>query len=114
VTVEAVRTVIWALAMVSATLVVFLTYRRQTSPLHRNRLRYWSVAVVLLVVAEGLLLAPSFSTQIAGRVLIWMTAGLVTYVTSANPSPRLQTMVRQSLRFLILPACWAWSSSACW
>jgi signal transduction histidine kinase len=103
VTVEAVETVVWALAMLSATLVVLLTYRRQTSPLHRNRLRYWSVAAALLVVAEGLLLlAPSFSTQIAGRVMIWMTAGLVTYVILQTHPPDLQTLVRQSLRFLIL------------
>jgi signal transduction histidine kinase len=102
VTVNAVQTVVWALAMVSATIVVFMTYRRQTSPLHRNRLRYWSVALALLVVAEGLLLAPSFSTQIASRVLVWMAAGLVTYVILQTHPPDLQTLVRQSLRFLIL------------
>ncbi len=102
VTAQAVQIVVWALAMVSATLVVFLTYRRQTSPLHRNRLRYWSVAVVLLVVAEGLLLAPSFSTQIAGRALMWMTAGLITYVILQTHPPDLQTLARQSMRFLIL------------
>ena len=102
VTVGAVRTVIWALAMASAALTILLAYRRQTSPLHRNRLRYWLVALVLLLVAEGLSLAPGFSTQIAARALAWMTAGLITYVILQTHPPDLQTVVRQSLGFLIL------------
>ena len=100
--VTTVRIAMWALALGGATLAVWLTYRRQTSPLHRNRLRYWLVALALLVAAEGLSLAIGFLTQVATHVLGWMAAGLATYVVLQAHPPDLKTLIRQALRFLAL------------
>jgi signal transduction histidine kinase len=98
------RVLLWGLALGVATGVVLLTYRRQTSPLHRNRLHYWFVIIVLLIASEGALVATAFTAQMAARVLNWMAAGLATYVVLQVHPPDLRTLVRQTFRFLALTA----------
>ena len=93
---------LWALAVGGAAVAVLLTYRRQTSPLHRNRLHYWMVALASLVAAEGVLLATGFAAQVGARVLGWMAAGLATFVVLQVHPPDLRTLVRQAFRFLAL------------
>jgi signal transduction histidine kinase len=98
------RTILWALALAAATLVVLFAYRRQTSPLHRNRFHYWLVALALLAAAEGIRLASGFAAQTAAHALNWAGAGLATYVILHVHPPDLRTLVRQALRFLALTA----------
>jgi signal transduction histidine kinase len=95
-----VQIMLWALPLGGGTLAVLLAYRRQTSPLHRNRLRYWVMILALLVVSEGMSLASGFVAQVATHVPIWMAAGLATYVILQVHPPDLKTMMRQTLRFL--------------
>jgi signal transduction histidine kinase len=98
------RVVLWALALGGAILSVLLAYRRQTSPLHRNRFHYWLVILTLLVAAEGVLLATGFVANVAARVLRWTAAGLATYVILQVHAPDLRTLLRQAFRFLALTA----------
>ena len=100
--VEVYQTVLWTAAMGGTILSVLLAYRRQTSPLHRNRYHYWLLILALLVAAEGVSLASGFLPQIVSRVLGWMAAGLATYVILQVHPPELRTLVRQALRFLAL------------
>ncbi len=98
--ITAVRVVLWALALAGATLAILFAYRQQTSPLHRNRLRYWLVILALLVSAEGVSLATGFWAQVAIRALSWVAAGLATYVILQVHPPDLKTLARQTLRFI--------------
>lgn len=96
------RVVLWTVALGSAALAVLLAYKRQTSPLHRNRLRYWTVIVAFLVVSEGMSLTAGFAAAVATRVSGWVAAGLATYVILQVHPPDLKTVARQALRFLTL------------
>ncbi len=95
-------TVLWMAALGGTILSVLLAYRRQTSPLHRNRYHYWVVILALLVAAEGVSLASGFLAQVISRILGWMAAGLATYVILQIHPPELRTLVRHALRFLAL------------
>ncbi len=97
-----IRVLLWSLALGGATAIVLSTYRRQTSPLHRNRLHYWLVILVLLASAEGMSLGTGFVVQAASRVLRWAAAGLATYAILQVHAPDLRTLVRVALRFLAL------------
>jgi signal transduction histidine kinase len=99
---EAFRVVLWALALAGASLALWLSYRRQTSPLHRNRYHYWLVILGLLLVAEGVLLVDGFAGHLVARVLGWAAAGLATYVVLQVHPPELRTLVRRAVRFLAL------------
>jgi signal transduction histidine kinase len=88
--------------MAGATVAVWLAYRRQTSPLHRNRFRYWLVILALLVAAECVLLVAGFATFVAARVLSWGAAALATFVVLEAHLPDLKTLVGQAMRFVIL------------
>jgi len=94
------QAVLWAGALGSASLALWMAYRRQTSPLHRNRLRYWLVALAVLVTAQGMRLIPGFWTPIAIRALNWVAAGLATYVILEAHPPDMKTLARQALRFV--------------
>lgn len=96
--------VLWALALAGATLVVLLSYRHQTSPLHRNRYHYWLVILGLLTAAQGLWLFNDFVALVASRVLGWLAAGAATYVMLEIHVPNLRTLLRQAMRFLALTA----------
>jgi signal transduction histidine kinase len=102
VVVDAYYVALWVAALGGTVLSVFLAYRRQTSPLHRNRYHYWVVILALLVAAEGVSLAPGFLAQIVARGLGWVAAGLATYVILQVHPPELRTLVRQAFRFLAL------------
>jgi signal transduction histidine kinase len=102
VVVEAYYVVLWVAALGGTILSVLLAYRRQTSPLHRNRYHYWVVILTLLVAAEGVSLAPGFLADVVARGLGWMAAGLATYVILQVHPPELRTLVRQAFRFLAL------------
>jgi signal transduction histidine kinase len=93
---------LWLLALGGAGVAVLLTYRRQTRPLHRNRLHYWMVALASLVAAEAVLLSTGFAAQVGARVLGWLAAGLATFVILQVHPPDLRTLVRQAFRFLAL------------
>jgi signal transduction histidine kinase len=94
--------ILWTLALSGATIALLLTYRQRTSPLHRNRLRYWLVVLALLVAAEGVSLVTGFSARIANRALNWAAAGMATYVVLQVHPPDLKTLARQGLRLLAL------------
>ncbi len=100
----AVRVVLWGLALGGATVAVMMTHRRQSSPLHRNRLHYWLLMLALLIASEGVLLATGFAARLAAHLLRWVVAGLATYVTLQVHPPDLRTLARQTLRFLALTA----------
>jgi signal transduction histidine kinase len=97
-----IRVELWALALGGASVTIWVAYRRQTSPMHRNRLRYWLVILALLVVAEGTSLVPGFPAQVAARALNWLAAGLATYVILHVHPPDLKTLTLQIFRFLAL------------
>jgi signal transduction histidine kinase len=97
-------TVLWALALAGATLAVLLSYRRQTSPLHRNRYHYWLVILGLLTAAQAMGLFGDFVALVASRVLGWLAAAMATYVILEIHPPELRTLLRQTLRFLALTA----------
>ena len=93
---------LWAGALGGATLSVILAYRRQTSPLHRNRYHYWVVVLAVLVAAEAVAGFSGFAAQVVARVLGWLAAGLATYVVLQIHPPELRTLLRQAMRFLAL------------
>jgi signal transduction histidine kinase len=93
---------LWVAALGGTILSVFLAYRRQTSPLHRNRFYYWVVILALLVAAQGAFLASGFLAQVVARTLSWMAAGLATYVVLQLHPRELKTLVRQAFRFVAL------------
>jgi signal transduction histidine kinase len=101
---QVVLTVLWALALAGATLAVLLSYRRQTSPLHRNRYHYWLVILGLLTASQAMWLFGDFVALVASRVLGWLAAGMATYVILEIHPPELRTLLRQTLRFLALTA----------
>lgn len=94
--------VLWALALGGAILSLLLAYRRQTSPLHRNRYHYWVVVLALLVAAEGVSLVSGFAAHVVASLLGWMAAGLATYVILQVHPPELTTLVRRVVRFSVL------------
>ena len=95
---------VWILALGGATLVLLFIYRRQTSPLHRNRFHYWVVALALLLAAEGVSLAAGFTPQVLSRAFLWIAAGLATYIVLEVHPPELSSLLRQALHFLMLTA----------
>ena len=89
----------WGVFMAEATLTTMRVYRRTHQPLHRNRFKYWSLAVGLTVVGTGLLLT-GHETLGSGFHLLGTVTG--TYAVVTYRLPDVRQMWRRTLSYLII------------
>jgi hypothetical protein len=95
----AVLVVGWGAFMGWVLLVTYRNYRETLSPLHRNRTKYWSIAVCLAIVSEvlylGLMVLPS-------NILHLLAQGICVYVLTTHNLPDLRMSTRRSASYLIM------------
>jgi signal transduction histidine kinase len=93
----------WVGFTLGSVVVTALTYARLHRPLHRNRVLYWLVALLLVVLGEGLHYFYSNETiaQI-GVPLRLVGAMLMTYAMATYSLPDLKSVGRRSLLAIIV------------
>ena len=89
----------WGVFLGRAVLITLRTYRLSGSPLHRNRNKYWSLAVMLTTVGQSLLLAQH---NFLGALLQLMAAFATTYVALTYALPDLRQASRQFTSYLFM------------
>ena len=95
----AVVTVGWGVFMASAVLLTFHNYRATVSPLHRNRIRYWSIAICLAILGEALYLA---MLVLPSSLLHLLAQGICVYVLMTHNLADLRMSIRRSASYLIM------------
>jgi signal transduction histidine kinase len=89
----------WGVSMGGATALTARVYRRTQQPLHRNRLKYWSLAVGLTVVGAGLLFG-GHETLGSGFHLLGTVSA--TYAVVTYRLPDVRQMGRRTVSYLIM------------
>ena len=89
----------WGLYMGGTVVMTANTYRRVTSPLHKNRNKYWSLAVVLAVIGQGLLLARAY---LPGTLLQLLAVISAAFVLLTFNLPDLRLAARKSGVYLVM------------
>jgi signal transduction histidine kinase len=89
----------WAVFMGMVVLLTMRNYRETASPLHRNRINYWSMAVILAIIGEGLYLT---RLSLAGNLLRLLAQGICVYVLMTHNLPDLRMALRRSASYLVM------------
>ncbi len=83
----------------------FLSWRalRQTRrPLHRNRLRYWLLILVLILSGDALFISFNFPYDELGAMLHWSGAALAIVALLSHHLPDLSGIARHAVRYFLL------------
>jgi signal transduction histidine kinase len=89
----------WGFFMVITVVLTLRNYRRNIAPLHRNRNKYWSIAVFLAVAGHGLIIARQ--TGIGGALTFLSTLAAV-YVMLTYNLPDLRLAARRFATYLVM------------
>ncbi len=89
----------WGIFMGWVLLVTYRNYHETISPLHRNRIKYWSVAVSLAIIGQAFSLA---MLVIPGILLHTVAQGICVFVLLTHNLPDLRMSVRRSASYLIM------------
>jgi signal transduction histidine kinase len=88
----------WGVFMGGATLLTARAYRRTQQPLHRNRIKYWSLALALTAASAALLFARR--EPLAGGLHLLGTFSAA-YAVLTYRLPDVRQMARQTVSYLI-------------
>lgn len=77
-------------------------YRHTRRPLHRNRLRYWMLILVLTISGDGLFMLFGFPYDELGTMLHWCGAALACVALLMHHLPDLTGITRHGVRYLLL------------
>jgi len=72
-------------------------YIRIQRPLHRNRILYWLMAIVLISVGEGLTMSPGETTAQIGAFTRMLGALMMAYAMLSYYLPSVRNVVRQAI-----------------
>ena len=89
----------WGVFIGSATASTLITHRRTRQPLHRNRITYWSLALILIAGGSALLLTRYKLLSSAFYLLSTLSAG---YVAMTHRLLDVRQVTRQVLSYLIV------------
>jgi len=76
-------------------------YVRIQRPLHRNRILYWLVAVMLVSVGEGLTFPPDVTQLQIGAVVRMLGAAMMAYAMLSYHLPSVRNAIRQGVAALL-------------
>jgi signal transduction histidine kinase len=94
----------WALLSGVAFVTSWRLYRRTRRPLHRNRARYWTAAIVLLMQGNGFFVLLDYPTCAVGTVLHMLGTAAAIAALLGHRLPDLGGIVRQGLKQALLVA----------
>lgn len=89
----------WVVFTVETALLILRVYRQTQQPLHRNRLKYWSLAWGFALVGDVLFLA-GYPTP--GGVLRVVAIALATYAIVTHQLADVRQIIRRSLSYLVI------------
>lgn len=89
----------WGVFSIASIRSTILTYRQTTSPLHRNRNKYWALAVILAITSQGLLLGQKIIT---GSLLQLLFIAIATCTLLTYTLPDLRLAARRTVSYLIM------------
>lgn len=87
----------WSFFTAFSFLLLIQGYQRTNRPLHKNRYRYWSIALGLFAIGTGLLLFQ----PLVGSLLFVASAVFIVYTSSTLHLPDLRLFIRKSASFII-------------
>ncbi|HNT55273.1 MAG TPA: histidine kinase dimerization/phospho-acceptor domain-containing protein, partial [Anaerolineaceae bacterium] len=89
---------VWAFLVVSGYVILIRQYQQLTSPLHKNRFRYWMLGHTLMAIGGGLAL---FNQRIVGGTTFLLANAAVTYVLTTYRPFDLREFFGRSMVFLL-------------
>ena len=101
---NAIRVIGWSSLSISALTLTAADYIRTKRPLHRNRIMFWLVALILMQLGEGLTLIPPIvlDTPQIGLGVRVLGALLLTVAVTSYHLPNLRAAARRSLATILL------------
>ncbi len=97
-----VRFLVWLALIFVAVAMTVVHYGRLRRPLHRNRVLYWLVALLLVAAGEGLHYVPDDSVAIWGVPLRLLGVSLMTYAVVTYSLPDIKSVLRRSLLQIVM------------
>ena len=88
----------WAVFMVGTARVIYITYRQTHQPLYRNRLSYWYLIFIFVLVND---LTIFFRVPLPGNLLRLAVAIIAAYVILTHHIPDLRQIIRIGLVYSI-------------
>ena len=92
----------WALLSGMAFVVSWSLYRKTWRPMHRNRVRYWMLAIVLLMLGNGVFVLLEYPTCALGTLLQMAGTAAAIVALLGHRLPDLAGVVRQGLKQVLL------------
>lgn len=92
----------WALLSGVAFVTSWSLYRRTWRPLHRNRVRYWLLAIILLMLGNGFFVLLDYPYCALGTVLHMAGTAAAIAALLGHRLPDLAGIVRQALKQVLL------------
>ncbi|MFN2157337.1 MAG: GAF domain-containing protein, partial [Anaerolineae bacterium] len=92
----------WALLSALAFVMSWSLYRRTWRPMHRNRVRYWMVGIILLMLGKGLFVLLEYPYCAVGTMLHLAGTTAVIAALLGHRLPDLAGVVRQALKQVLL------------
>jgi GAF domain-containing protein len=83
-----------------AIMITFVEFARQPSPLHRNRIKFWVPAAVMLIAGSALVWTAQAELAVIGIAVHWLGAVLIAYLVVQFELPDIATAIRRALNYL--------------
>jgi signal transduction histidine kinase len=99
---DVLRLVGWVGFILGSVVMTALEYARLRRPLHRNRVLYWLVALVLIALGEGLHFSGSGRVAEVGLPLRLAGAMMMTYAITTYSLPDLKSVGRRILLMIVV------------
>jgi signal transduction histidine kinase len=99
---SSVGVIAWAMLSGVAFVVSWSLYRRTWRPMHRNRVRYWMLAIILLMLGNGLFVLLAYPYCALGTLLHLAGTAVAIVALLRHRLPDLAGVVRQGLKQVLL------------
>ncbi len=94
--------VAWAGFCGTAYLLSWLAFSNTRRPLHRNRLRYWLLILILIIGGDALFISFGFPYDELGTLLHWSGTALAIVALLSHHLPDLSGVARHIVRYILL------------
>jgi signal transduction histidine kinase len=89
----------WSLFMGSAAWLTLRAYRQTQQPLHKNRIAYWTLALILTVISFSL---SSINSSILAIIINGLSALIVIYAIAIYNLPDMRRIMRRTVSYVII------------
>lgn len=90
--------ILWGSLTIFIVDLIITNYRLRNNPLHRNRLSYWGITLILVILGQGLY---AVNTSLIGNILFLVAAFNTIYVVTTHRHPDIRLGILHALSYIM-------------